>query len=170
MIFQKIFHHIFLRCTEDIAVQVTKEGINSLEFTTRKGHCFMAVRFWSGDVIQRVELSQHTLASAYPGNFLGAVARLLSFISAGPNLVSVSGCPSTILQTLEQCGLFKHAVQFPFRFDVMTLPRLMHQKYEGFFGQIDFFSQLKYLVIFLKGSLDQVWMLECPNLSNLPFS
>ena len=95
----------------------------------------MAVRFWSGDVIQRVELCRHPLASAYPGNFLGAVARLLSFVSAKPNLVSISGCPSAILQTFDQCGLFKHTVQFPFRFEVMSLPRLYAPEVRKFFWE-----------------------------------
>ena len=117
----------------------------------------------------RVELCRHALASAYPGNFLGAVARLLSSVLAEPNLVSISGCPSAILQTFDQCELFKHTVQFPFRFEVVSSPRLMHQKYERFLGKIDFFSQLKYLVVFVNDSLDQVWMLECPNLSKVIF-
>ena len=130
----------------------------------------MAVRFWREDNIQRVELCRHPLASGYPGNFFGSISRLLSFISSGPNLVSVSGCPSAVLQALDQSNLFKHSIQFPFRFEVLSLPRLMHQKFDSFFGKIDFFSQLKYLTVFLNSSLDQTWMLNCPNLSkvNIP--
>ena len=127
----------------------------------------MAVRFWREDVIQRVELCRHPLASAYPGNFFGSISRLLSFISSEPNLVSVSGCPSAVLQTLDQSNLFKHSVHFPFRFEVLSLPRLMHQKFDSFFGKIDFFSQLKYLTMFLNSSRDQTWMLNCPNLSEV---
>ena len=129
--------------------------INRYEFTSRKGYCYMAVRFWRDDVIQRIELCRHPLASDYSGNLLGSIARLLFFVSAGPNLVSISGSPSAILQTLDQCGLCKHFVQYAFRLEVLSLPCLMHQKYESFFGKIDFFSQLKYLVVFLKDSLDQ---------------
>ena len=136
-----------------------------MEFTSRKGFCYMAVRFWREDVVQRVELCRHPLASAYPGNFFGSISRVLSFISSGPNLVSVSGCPAAVLQTLDQSKLFKFSIQYPFRFEVLSLPRLMHQKYDDFFGKIDIFSQLKYLTVFLISALSQLWMLDCPNLS-----
>ena len=87
----------------------------------------MAVRFWREDVIQRIELCRHPLASSYPGNFFGSISRLLSFVSVGPNLVSVSGCPSAVLQTLDRSDLFKFSLQYPFRFEVLSLPKLMHQ-------------------------------------------
>ena len=83
---------MFIRCTEDLAGLITVEGSYSLEFTSQKGFSYMAVRFWREDAIQRVELCRHPLTSAYPGNFFGSISRLLSFIFAGPNLVSVSGC------------------------------------------------------------------------------
>ena len=95
----------------------------------------MAVRFWREDNIQRVELCRHPVASGYPGNLFGSISRLLSFISSGPNLVSVSGCPSAVLQALDQSNLFKHSVQFLFRFEVLSLPRLMHQKFDSFFWE-----------------------------------
>ena len=129
----------------------------------------MAVRFWRDDVIQRIELCRHPLASSYPGNFFGSISRLLSFVSVGPNLVSVSGCPSAVLQTLDRSNLFKFSLQYPFRFEVLSLPKLMRQKYEGFFGKIDIFSQVKYLTVFLVDGLSQTWMLDCPNLSAVSF-
>ena len=127
----------------------------------------MAVRFWRDDVIQRIELCRHPLASSYPGNFFGSISRLLSFVSVGPNLVSVSGCPSAVLQTLDRSDLFKFSLQYPFRFEVLSLPKLKHQKYECFFGKIDIFSQVKYLTVFLVNGLSQTWMLDCPNLSTV---
>ena len=136
-----------------------------MEFTCRKGNCYMAVSFWREDVIQWVELCGQSLTSAFPGNLLGSISRLLSLISSVHNLVSVSGGPSAILQTLFQCGLFKNAVQYTFRFEVLSLPRLIHQKYESFFGKIGFFSKLKYFVVFLNDTFDQPWILKCPDLS-----
>ena len=128
----------------------------------------MSVRFWRDDsLVERVELHRHHQAESYPGCYLTAISCLLSFVSSKPNLVSISGCSSMIFKTLETCGLFNHGIQYPFRFEVFSLPELMHPEalQTGyFFGRIDFFSQLKFLVVFLRGGLSQPWALKSPEL------
>ena len=89
---------------------------------------------------------------------------MMSFISSKPSLVSVSGCSSMVFRALETIGLFKKGTQYPFRFEVISLPELMHPNVfqtKHVFGRIDMFSQLKYLV-FLRACQNQPWALQCP--------
>ena len=96
-----------------------------------------------------------------------AISCLLSFVSSKPNLVGISGCSSMIFRALETCGLFDHGIQYPFRFEVLSLPELMHPgalQTRYVFGRIDIFSQLKFLDVFFRGGPSQPWVLQCPGL------
>ena len=145
----------------------------SIEFTTQGRSRCMSIRFWKGDSLVRVELHRHDLLESTPGSYLGAISFLLSFISSMPNLVSISGCTtSMVFQALESSGLFDYGIQYPFRFDVFSLRKLMHPSFLEscyVFGPVDIFAQLTFLVAFLNGCTDQQWALQCPELIKVCF-
>ena len=127
----------------------------------------MSIRFWKKDILTRVELHRYHQGETYPDCYLAAISHLLSFISSKPSLVSVSGCSSMVFRALETSGLFINGIQYPFRFEVISLPELMHPNVlqtKHVFGRIDMFSQLKYLVVFLRGCQSQPRALQCPEL------
>ena len=156
-----------MRGLADISSQVIATGIYSIEFTTAGVYRCMSIRFWRGDSLVRVELHRHLQSDAYPDCYLSAISCLLSCVSSKPNLVSISGCSSMVFQALESSKLYEHGIQYPFRFEAFSLPDLMHPnalQTTHVFGRIGMFSQLKYLVVFLRGSPSQPWAPQCPEL------
>ena len=61
----------------------------------------------------------------------------------------------------------KKGIEYPFRFDALSLPTLMHRQEESLFGRIEFYTQLKNLVAFLSGCQNQPWIICTPELSNV---
>ena len=154
-----------MRGLSDISGHVVASGLYSIEFTTQGVYRCLSIRFWKNDLLARVELYRHHQGETYPDCYLSAISQMLSFISSKPSLVSVSGCSSMVFRALETSGFFKNGIQYPFRFEVISLPELMHPnalQTKHVFGRIDMFSQLKYLVVFLRGCQNQPWALQCP--------
>ena len=127
----------------------------------------ICVRFWKEDVLVRVQLYRCLLSSGIAGSYVAGASHLLSVISAKPNLVSVSECSASVVQSFVRCKQFRHGVHFLFRFDAYSLPTLMQQGVENVFGSIDFFSQLRYLVVALSGILIAPWSLQWPKLTEV---
>ena len=156
-----------MRGLADISTHIMAAEMYSIEFTTEGVHRYMSVRFWWDDSLVRISLHRHNQTDPYPDCYLAAISSLLSFVSTKPDLVSISGCSSMIFKTLETCGLFNHGIQYPFRFEIFSLPELMHPdalQTSYIFGRIDIFSQLKFLVVFLRGGVSQTWALKSPEL------
>ena len=84
-----------------------------------------------------------------PASYFAGVSRLFSVTSLDPKLVSVSGCSASVLQGFDENEQFIYGVQYPFQFDAFSLPTLMHQSDANVFGTVDFYSQLKYLIVAL---------------------
>ena len=156
-----------MRGLADISSHVISSGMYSIEFTTEGIYRCMSIRFWRDDSLVRVGLHRHLQTDDYPDCYLSAISCLLSCVSSKPNLVSISGCSSMVFQALESSSLYEHGIQYPFRFEAFSMPDFMHPnalQTSHVFGRIDMFSQLKYLVVFLRGSPSQPWALQCPEL------
>ena len=124
----------------DIAHHVNNSGKYSLEFESVDMQCVVSIRFWKGDHLSTVRLLRYRLASEHAAGMFTAVARIFSFLSVQPQIVSVSGCPSELIPVLEQSKLLTKGIQYPFRFDAFSLPKIMHQRWGSVFGGINFFS------------------------------
>ena len=161
-LFQTIFHHIFLCGISDIAYQVKATGQYSLEFETQGTYSFVSIRFWKGESLNVVRLLRYRTASEPAAGFLLALSRLLSAISAQPQIVSVSGCPAELIPLLERSCFFQKGIEYPFRFDALSLLSMMHERWGSVFGSISFFSQLKFLITFLDGCGGQPWAALMP--------
>ena len=157
-----------MRGLSDISGHVVASGLYSIEFTTQGLYRCLSIRFWKNDLLARVELYRHHQGETYPDCYLSAISQMLSFISSKSSLVSVSGCSSMVFRALETSGLSKNGIQYPFRFEVISLPELMHPNVlqtKHVFGRIDMYSQLKYLVVFLRGCQNQPSVsLQCSEL------
>ena len=160
--FKVIFHHIFLCGIADIAYQVSITGQYSLEFETQGTFSFISIRFWKGDSLTVVRLLRYRTASEPAAGLLLALSRLLSVLSAQPQIVSVSGCPAELIPLLERSCFFQKGIEYPFRFDALSLPTKMHERWGSVFGAISFFSQLKFLIPFLDGCSGQPWVARMP--------
>ena len=113
----------------------------ALEFDVISRSQVMSVQFWKEGSLVRMSLFRCPLIAGFPQTYVAGISRLLSAISTIPGLVSVSGCPAALVRTLDNCGMFPYGIQYPFRFDVMSLQTLMYQEGRSVFGPIDF-SQL----------------------------
>ena len=165
--FQALFHHIFLRGMEDIAQSVNTTGAYSLEFEPHGTHCVLSIRYWKSDYLVKVQLNRYLSTSDPNPSQLQLVSQLISFLSTEPQMTCLSGCTSEVLQTIEQASIFKKGVEYPFRSKTLSLLQIMHQKEGCVFGRIDFYTQLKYLIAFLSNSLDEPWMVNCPELTKV---
>ena len=146
----------------DIAYQVSVTGQYSLEFEKRGTYSFVSIRFWKVDSLSVVRLLRYRTASEPAAGLLLALSRLLSMLSTQPQIVSVSGCPAEIIPLLERSCLLQKGIEYPFRFDALSLPDMMHERWGSVFGTISFFSQLKFLVAFLDGCSGQPWAALMP--------
>ena len=139
----------------------------SMEFETIGRLRVMSVCFWKGDTLVRVQMHQCPHTQGMPGSYFSGASRLLSITSSKPKLVIVSGCSAPIVQSFDDCEDFLYGVQYPFRFDVFSLPTIMHQTDANVFGTVDIFSQLKFLVVSLSGVLVHSWTTESPELTKV---
>ena len=167
--FQAIFHHIFLRGMEDVAQTVNDSGLYSLEFEPQGGKEIASLRYWKSGFLLKLQLFQNGLASDPDHNQLLVVARLLFLLSTAPQIVCMSGCTVSVLRTVEKSSLQKKGIEYPFRYQVTSLHKLMHKREGSVFGPSDFYSQLKYLLAYLAHSLDEPWMSRAPELSMVGF-
>ena len=94
--------------------------------------------------------------------YLLAFSRLLSVLSTQPQIVSVSGCPAELIPLLERSCFFQKGIEYSFRFDALSLPDMMHERWGSVFGTFSFFSQLKFLVALLDGCSGQPWAALMP--------
>ena len=156
-LFETIFYHIFICGVSDIAHHVSTTGHYSLEFETRGVYSFLSIRFWKKDTLCLVKLFWYRTASEPASGALMAISRLLSVLSTRSQIVSVSGCPAELIPVLEHSSYFEKGVEYHFRFDALSLPNKMHEKWGIVFGAISFFSQLKFLIAFLDGCAGQPW-------------
>ena len=69
---------------------------------------------------------------------LGSLARFLSAVSTRPDMVACWGCPVEFAKTIDQSEYFTQGVQSCFRFEHLSLARLMHKtSYSVFFCSND---------------------------------
>ena len=154
----------------DIADQVTAEQCFGIEYEDNGPNRFLTVRFWKGQNLCRVLICRSGLPASGISGELGSLARLLSVVSTRADVVACSGVPVELLQTLDQSPHFARGVQSCFRFEQLSLSKLMHKTSYNVFGHIDFFSVLKALMISLGNSLSEDWMRRSPALIQVTVS
>ena len=161
---QVIFHHFFLCGLADITNCINTFGGFSVEFETEGQFCYLSVRFWKQDSLCKVTLLRFSRTSVTPRGHFSVISQLLSAITTESDLVCCSGCPYDVFLSVDGCSLFTRGVQFPFRFSNVDLAKMMHQQSYSFFGRIDFFSVLEYLVVSLSGVVRYRWTFDTPEL------
>ena len=82
-------------------------------------------------------------------------------------MVACSGYPVEFAKTIDQSEYFSQGVQSCFRFEQLSLARLMHKASFSIFGKIEFFSVPQALMVSLGGSLTENWVMCCPELSKV---
>ena len=142
----------------DITDQVTAEQCFGIEYEDNGLNRFLTVRFWKGQSLCGVLICRSGLPASGISGELGSLARLLSVVSTRADVVACSGVPVELLQTLDQSPHFARGVPSCFRFEQLSLSKLMHKTSYNVFGHIDFFSLLKALTISLGNSLSEDWM------------
>ena len=82
-------------------------------------------------------------------------------------MVACSGCPVEFAKAIDQSEFFTQGVQSCFRFEQLSLARLMHKTSYSVFGHIDFFSLLQALMISMGGSLTEDWVMRRPEITRV---
>ena len=167
VLFQVLFHHLFLEMMNDVGTHVVAASEYSLEFAQDGVFVLVFIRYWRDDQLCRVFLKR-------TGRLLGlnqAAIRLVSFVmgvfSTKPHLVSCTGSTLNTVILLDQCPYSAFGVQSTPRFEELSIKSLMHKKGYSVFGKIDFFSVLQFIVVSLGNSLDLDWVLLSPELSKV---
>ena len=91
------------------------------------------------DYLVKIQICRYSLISDPARNQLLVIARLFSFLSTAPLVMCMSGCTSDVLQTVEQ---LKKGIEYPFRYQVLSMHKLMHKREGSVFGRIDLHIQL----------------------------
>ena len=120
----------------------------SLEFESMGVYCFVSIRFWKVGTLCTVRFFRYCLASEPKSRLLVAISQVFSVISSRPQNVSVPGCGHD--PCAGEVFLFQQG-PMPFRFDVFSLPIIMHQRRDSVFGVIILFSQKRFFITFTDG-------------------
>ena len=131
-----------------------------LEVESQESQCIAFSRYWKSDHLAKVQLCRYSLASNPVRNQLLVIARILSFLSTAAQIVCMTGSTSEVLQTVEK------GTEYPFSYRALTLPKLTYKREESVFERIYFFTQLKYLVVYLGSSLIEPWI-NAPELAKV---
>ena len=158
---------MFLRGIHDVAQSINETGLYSLEFEQQGTKENMSLLYWKADQLVKIQLCRYSPVSHPSRNQLLAVARMMSFLSTSPQIVCMSWCTSEAHQAVEQSTLLKKGIEYPFRYEVLTLQKLMHKRERSAFGRIDIYTQLRYLVAYLSGSLDEPGIVRTPELAKV---
>ena len=150
-----------------LAEQITTEQCFAIEFEDRGPNRYMTVRYWEGQNLHRVLICRSQLPATDLTGELGSLSRLLSVVSTKADIVACSGSSVDLLRTVDYSPFFSRAVQSCFRFDQLNLPKMMHKTSYSVFGQIDFFSVLRGLVISLGGAHSEDWYQRSPELAQV---
>ena len=150
-----------------MALSVNETGLYSLAFEQQGLYEVASLRYWKADRLVKVQLVRHSPSSHLTQNQLLTVARFFSFLSTTPQMVCMTECTSDVLEAVEQSSLLSKGIEYPFRCNVLTLHSLMRKREGSVFGRIDIYTQVKYLVAFLAGSLDELWMAHIPELAKV---
>ena len=137
----------------------------SVEFETIGTDQYISVRFWKQLELCRV--CRSSLPVTDVTGELGSYARFLSAVSTRPDIVACAGCPVEFAETIDQSEYFSQGVQSCFRFEQLSLARIMHKTSYSVFGKIDFFLMLQALMVFLGGSLVEDWVMRRPELNKV---
>ena len=127
----------------------------------------MLVKFWKNLELCRVYVCRSSLPATDATGELGSLARFLSAVSTRPDMVAFSGCLVEFAKTIDQSEYFAQGVQSCFRFEQLSLARLMQKTSYSVFGHIDFFSVLQALMVSLGGSLIEDWVMRHPELTRV---
>ena len=167
VLFQVLFHHLFLEMINDVGTHVVAASEYSLEFAQDGVFVLVFIRYWRDDQFCRNFLKR-------TGRLLGlnqAEIRLVSFVMGGfstkLHLVSCTGSTINTVIMLDQCPYSAYGVQSPPSFKELSIKSLMHKKGYSVFGKIDFFSVLQFIVVSLGNSLDLDWVLLSPEFSKI---
>ena len=161
LVFQVLFHHIFVRMLEDIGHDVVCTGHYSVEFELRRVFFFHYVRFWKEKQLCRVPLKRTGRVEGRASAEVNLLTGFLAAISTRPSLVCCSGCSLELVQLLDKSTIFTQAIKSPKRFEELSLQRLIQKRSNSVFERMDFVSVLQYLTVSLGGSLS----LECVQLA-----
>ena len=127
----------------------------------------MYVKFWKESDLCRVYNCRSSLPLTDVTGKRGSLARFLSAVSTRPDMVACSGCPVDFANTIDQSEYFSQGVQSCFRFEQLSLARLMYKTSYSVFGKIDFFSVLQALMVSLGDSLTEDWVIRSPELAKV---
>ena len=156
---------------EVVAEQVASQQFFAVEFEDVNTFRYMSIRFWKDKDLCRTFVRQSGLPASDLTGELGSLARLLSVTSTNADIVACSVCSVTFIQTINESVFFSRGVQSCFRFEKLNFATLMHKTSYSVFRRIDFVSVLQTLMISLRGSLTEKWVLGSPirsKVSSLP--
>ena len=151
---------------EDIASHTISNGCYAIEFEVQGPFLLMHIRFWEDKQFCRVFLRRTGRTVNQTSAEICLISHLLGAISSQTSLVSVNGCTGELIPKLDQSKLFKFGVSSSIRF-AFSVTTLMHKGCYSVFERIDFFSVLQYLVVTLRGSLEQDRIPTTPELSKV---
>ena len=151
----------------DIGSHVNASGEYSMEFASDGAFLLIFIRFWRAEQLCRVFLKKTSRLQGQSSAEICLLSYLISAISTTLALVSCTGCSARTIELLDQSPYSPYGVQSPPRFEELNLQQLMHKKSCSVFGNTDFFSVLKYLVVSLGGCIELDWVLLSPELSRV---
>ena len=122
----------------------------------------MSVMFWKGSELCRVLFCRSSLTITDVTGELGSLSRFLCAVSTKPDYVACVGSHSDLAKTIDVSEFYTPGVQSCFRFEYLTLSKLIPKSSFSVFGKIDFFSVLKALVVSLGDSLTEGWAVRSP--------
>ena len=85
------------------------------------------------------------------------ISQLLSAVSTEPRIICCGGSSLEFIKALDKAPSQKAGIQYPISLSPLQIEKLMHKPGFSVMGNIDMFSMLRTLLIWLSGLLDERW-------------
>ena len=89
-------------------------------------HSVMSMRFWKNDSLLKCQVCRYTSTTGLIARNLPSIAKVLSAFSTAPYVVCLSGWSLATLRTLDTSTLVNKKVEYPFRFNALSLSLCPH--------------------------------------------
>ena len=158
VMFQGLFHHLFLELVKHVSSVIAREGAYSIEFSVGSLCRTLSVGFWEGKRFLCMPMLHCGRDVPSTKSYIDLVSRLLSALYGDATIICCGGSNAGFVKVLDKSPGRKAGVQYPFALAPVQFERLLHKPSFSVMGRIDMCSMLRALLLRLNELLDERWV------------
>ena len=155
---------MYPRVLRSVVSRVTAFNCYCVSFEDRDDGQYCFVRTWEGNSLLEICVNVEPLGQRIPQSELSSLSRVVTSLPSGLMPVSIRGVSQPVLRVLseERSDGCRFVYAREFSVDVfLHCYRVAHQE---IFGLLETTTMVDYLMLRLRGALQEPWMIDLPNL------